>query len=150
MGKNEWKKTSTDILTISTHSPITKYQYFHTSDVSIAMNHVKSSKKDDKKSEYEGYKSPKTKQVYSFNTVGRPVVWKNVTDLPAPKLRLIFDVHVFILRKLGSKRIPWKLQPWRNIFDIFLIWKFATHFLSTKIFLKLTNHKTTMSKLFQI
>ena len=67
MGKNEWKKISTDILTISTHSTITKYQYFHTSNVSIAINNVKSSKKDDKKSEYEGYKSPKTKRVYSFN-----------------------------------------------------------------------------------
>ena len=53
MGKNEWKKISTDILTISTHSTITKYQYFHTSNVSIAINNVKSSKKDDKKSEYE-------------------------------------------------------------------------------------------------
>ena len=58
---------STDILTISIHSAITKYQYFHTSNVLIVINNVKSSKKDDKKSEYEGYKSPKTKRVYSFN-----------------------------------------------------------------------------------
>ena len=54
IGKEWVKKITTDILTISTHSTITKYQYFYTSNVSFAINNVKSSKKDDKKSEYEG------------------------------------------------------------------------------------------------
>ena len=67
VGNNECKRISTDILAILIHSTITKYQYLHTSKTSIAINNVKSSKKDDKKYEYEGSKSPIPKRVYSFD-----------------------------------------------------------------------------------
>ena len=54
---------------------ITKYQCLHTSNVSIAINNVKSSKKDDKKCEYEGWKAQKFKRVYSFNRDFRVDDW---------------------------------------------------------------------------